>query len=97
MKGEWVVQHDNDPKHMAKSTKKCFEDKKVKVLPWPSQSPDLNIIAVHDRRPRTLQELECVCPEEWSKITKERIQKLVKGYKKRLEEVIEAKGGNTHY
>ena len=74
------MQQDNDPKHMAKSTKKWLEDKKVKVLPWPSQSPDLNIIenlwvdlkrAVHDRGPRNLQELERVCPEEWSKIKKE--------------------------
>ncbi|KAK3559200.1 hypothetical protein QTP86_005204 [Hemibagrus guttatus] len=36
----WVIQHDNDPKHMAKATKEWHK----KVLEWPSQSPDLNPI-----------------------------------------------------
>ncbi|KAK3532434.1 hypothetical protein QTP86_018076 [Hemibagrus guttatus] len=49
--------------------------KRVKVLEWPSQSPDLNIIeplwgdlkhAVCARQPRDLQELEAFCPEEWA-------------------------------
>ena len=40
----WVFQHDNDPKHMAKATKKWLKKKHIKVLEWPSQSPDLNPI-----------------------------------------------------
>ncbi len=38
-----VFQHDNDPKHTAKATKECLK-KHIKVLEWPSQSPDLNPI-----------------------------------------------------
>ncbi len=40
----WVFQHDNDRKHMAKATKEWLKKKHIKVLEWPSQSPDLNPI-----------------------------------------------------
>ena len=40
----WVFQHDNDPKRTAKATKEWLKKKHIKVLEWPSQSPDLNPI-----------------------------------------------------
>uniref|UniRef100_A0A3P9BC40 PRELI/MSF1 domain-containing protein n=1 Tax=Maylandia zebra TaxID=106582 RepID=A0A3P9BC40_9CICH len=44
MKRGWVFQHDNDPKHTARATKEWLRKKHLKVLEWPSQSPDLNPI-----------------------------------------------------
>ena len=35
---------DNDPKHTSKVVAKWLKDNKVKVLEWPSKTPDLNPI-----------------------------------------------------
>ncbi len=40
----WVFQHENDPIHRARATKEWLKKKHIKVLKWPSQSPDLNPI-----------------------------------------------------
>ena len=70
----WVFQHDNDPKHMAKATKEWLKKKHIKVLEWPSQSPDLNPIGNLylklrvAKQPQNLKDLERICKEEWAKI-----------------------------
>ena len=102
----FTFQHDNDPKHTAKLTTQWLKEKKVNVLAWPSQSPDLNPIenlwndlktAVHKWSPSNLTELEQFCKEEWSNIATSRCAKLVETYPNRLKAVIKAKGGSTKY
>ena len=53
--------------------------------------------AVHARKPSNISQLKEFCVEEWGKLSSDRCQRLVNGYKKRLTEVISAKGGNTSY
>ena len=41
---DWILQEDNDPKHRSNLVKKCKKENNIKVLPWPSMSPDQNPI-----------------------------------------------------
>ncbi|RHZ43951.1 hypothetical protein Glove_794g2 [Diversispora epigaea] len=41
---DWFLQEDNDPKHRSKICAKWKAEKKIKVLPWSSMSPDQNLI-----------------------------------------------------
>ena len=64
---EFIFQQDNDSKHTAKVTKQFFENRSIKVLPWPPMSPDMNPIEnlwsyvkrhVAESEPKNLADLE---------------------------------------
>lgn len=101
-----VMQQDYDPKHRSKSTTEWHQQKKIHLLEWPSQSHDLNLIAIlwhglrraiHTRHPKNIAELKQFCKGEWSKIPPERCSGLICNYRERLVEVIAVKGGSTRY
>ena len=97
---------DNDPKHTSKVLAIWLKDNKVKLLKWPSQSPDLNPIEnlwaelkkrVRTRRTTNLTQLHQLCQEEWVKIHPTNCGKLVDGYPKHLTQVKQFKGNATKY
>lgn len=102
----WLFQHDNDPKHTARSVKSWLKAKKVRILDWPSQSPDLNPIENlwNDlkRRTSTIKVSNAVekfqlLQAEWQKISVDRLTKLINSMPHRCNAVIKAMGYPTKY
>ena len=108
-KPQATFMQDNAPCHKSKKVLSWFGSKKVSILDWPPQSPDLNPIenlwailfsAVrekHEQKIDTLQELRVAIKEEWQKIPREILQRLYASIPLRLKEVKKAKGNATKY
>jgi hypothetical protein len=84
----WTLQQDNDSKHMSIATRQWLQQRRIRVMESPSQSPDLNPIEmlwtdrkkmVHARKPKNLRELAEFCIEEWQKVPADRCAALVNG------------------
>ncbi len=101
-----LFQHDNDPKHTSKATVGFLKKNRVKVIQWPSMSPDLNPIEhlwgilkrqVEHHSPSSIQSLKEVILEEWKKIDLAKCRQLVHSMPRRLGAVIKNHGGHTKY
>ncbi len=92
-----VFQHDNDPKHTSKTTTALIKKLRVKVMDWPSMSPDLNPIEhlwgilkqkVEERKVSNIQ---------WKRTPVATCEALVNSMPKRVKAVLENNGGHTKY
>ncbi len=101
-----LFQHYNDPKHTSKATVGFLKKNRVKVIQWPSMSPDLNPIEhlwrilkrqVEHHSPSSIQSLKEVILEEWKKIDLAKCRQLVHSMPRRLGAVIKNHGGHTKY
>jgi len=106
--GDVILQQDNDPKHNARITQEWIEDNNINLLPWPSCSPDMNIIEhvwndVNNRirarpnQPQNVGELKRIIEEEWYSTPLEYIKTLFESMPRRLNVLLKAKGGYTKY
>jgi hypothetical protein len=103
-----IFQQDNDLKHTSGKAKTWFEDNDINVLPWPAQSPDLNLIEhLWDHLKRKLGEYETPpneilqlwerVEEDWNKIEASVCQNLIESMPRRVAAVLKTKGGYTKY
>lgn len=103
---DFTFQQDNDPKHTSAIVKDYFTKKGIKVLDWPSQSPDLNPIehlwdhlkrAVNKLKITSLKDLEQKVLEIWNNIPAKVCSDLVNTMNDRVNCVIRAKGKHIPY
>ncbi|KAF7247400.1 Transposable element Tcb1 transposase [Varanus komodoensis] len=92
-----VFQHDNDPKHTSKTTTALLEKLRVKVMDWPSMSPDLNPIEhlwgipkrkVGERKVSNIHQLRDVVKEEGKRAPVATCEALVNAMPKRVQAVL---------
>eukprot|EP00794_Sanderia_malayensis_P016541 gene16541-18216_t len=105
----FIFQQDNATPHTAKHTKVYLKLRKVPLLPWPAQSPDINIIEniwLYMKRrinnnsatfPKTKDQLIARVQEEWSRIPESFLDKLYTSIPQRLKAVIKSRGYMTKY
>lgn len=106
LENDFIFQQDNDPKHTARKSLAFFRSSRIKLLDWPAQSPDLNPIenlwSILDQNVdkgdvTSKEKLLDALRETWDKIDEQQIRNLVESMPRRLQAVIEAKGGHTKY
>lgn len=102
----FIYQQDNDPKHRAAEVQEWFRRRRVILMEWPSQSPDLNIIEqlweelqrrLAGKRATNIVEKFTQLEEEWKKIPQSTIDALIDSMPRRCQAVIDAKGFATKY
>jgi transposase len=108
--GDGIFQDDNAPIHAARVVQSWYDEHEDELehLPWPAQSPDLNIIeqlwsnlelSIRNRYPppASLTELSQYLHEEWYNNPLNTIQNLYDSIPRRIQAVLHAKGGPTPY
>ena len=102
-----ILAQDNAPCHAARTTQQLLRANNIRVLPWPSCSPDLNPIEhVWDLlkrrqrklpKPNNLVQLELSVRRVWGNIGQGTIQNYIGSMRRRCQAVINAQGGHTKY
>ena len=101
-----VLQRDNDPKHPSKKTTALLKKLRVKVMDWPSMSPDLNPIEhlwgflkqeMEEPKVSSIHQLRDVVMNEWKRIPVATCEALVNSMPMRVKVVLENNGGQTKY
>uniref|UniRef100_A0A8R1DUH2 DDE_3 domain-containing protein n=2 Tax=Caenorhabditis japonica TaxID=281687 RepID=A0A8R1DUH2_CAEJA len=102
----WVFRQDNDPKHTSGHVANWFRRRRVDLLEWPSQSPDLNPNEhMWENLERRLKGVRASNANQkfaqleaaWKSIPMTVVQTLLDSMPRRCQAVIDAKGYPTKY
>ena len=103
-----VFQHDNARPHTARFIQDFLRQQGINVLPWPSKSPDLNVIEhlwdelgrrVRRRQnvPQNVRQLAIALQQEWDNIPRRTGRRLCCSMRSRPRECVQRAGGHTQY
>ena len=106
--GGWTFQEDNCPVHVSRQTIHWKTENNIETLPWPSQSPDFNIIenvwrTIKVQLGKRLGEIQSqkdlinVVLDIWGSLDQAYIRGLYNTIPSRLQAVLKAKGAITKY
>ena len=101
-----IFQQDNASVHRAHHTDEWFQQRNIDVLPWPAQSPDLNImenvfgwlarrVYIGGRQFQTVEQLRDAIQVEWDNLDQALIVALLNSIPHRIFQVIERHGGSA--
>lgn len=101
-----VVIEDNDPKHKSKICRNFKDQNSINVLPWPSNSPDLNPIEnvwgllklkIRAKQPRSIIALKKLINKEWKSFDNSYCENLITSMENRISSCIAAEGDYICY
>ena len=102
-----IFMQDGAPCHRSRLVTSWLMNQAITLLEWPGNSPDLNPLEniwnilkkkVSSHRPSSLEQLVAVIRNVWcTEISTDLCEKLVHSMPQRLQEVIQNRGGPTHY
>ena len=105
---DFILMDDNATAHRSRIVTAFLDQQGIERMDWPARSPDLNPlehawdmlqrrIQARDPQPSTRIELANALVQEWGLIPLVDIRALIRSFPNRLQEVITARGGHTHY
>lgn len=103
-----ILMEDGAPVHRSKAPEEWRKSHLIEKLEWPANSPDLNSLenvwkllknAVQHGQsiPKSLDELKATIQREWTLVSSSQLLTLCHSMPARLQSVIEARGGHTHW
>jgi DNA-directed RNA polymerase subunit F len=100
----YIFQQDNAPIHTARFSKAFFDQKKMQIIEWPANSPDLNPIEniwgmmkmeIAKLTPNTKEELKSMVEQTYEQMSLDVIRNTIDALPGRLAKVIQLKGGKA--
>ena len=103
----FTFQQDKAPAHFAHSTRNFLDEKGVRLLPWPGNSPDLHPVEhawsyvsrllSNLRPPKTQEQAEEAIQNAWASIPLQVVRGWIASIPRRVKAVIEANGDYIRY